>query len=107
MTDDRYRRGLLALSVALLGIALAGCAAGPPLLPIGTADERWQFNGFSVVPPAGPDWHWVGREGQNRTKFFNATRKGKESAQESRVREIITAMLRELSTAEDDRRTKL
>jgi GTPase Era involved in 16S rRNA processing len=37
------------------------------------------------------------------TKFFNAIRKGKDSPQEPRTREIITAMLRDLSTAEDDR----
>jgi len=61
--------------------------------------EIQRKRGFTESLP--PDDHKV------LTKFFNATRKGKESPQEPRVREVITAMLRDLSTAEDDRRTQL
>jgi len=60
---------------------------------------RHKRRGFTESLPA--------EDHKTLTKFFNATRKGKESPQEPQAREIITAMLRELSTAEDDRRIQL
>lgn len=54
-------------------VFVAGCAASPPQIPISDPDERLLFNGFSVLPPDGPGWNWVGRPGQEKSRFFNVT----------------------------------
>lgn len=63
----------LLVSILFPLAVLSGCASSPPLLPITNVDERIQFNGFSVLPPNGSNWNWVGREGQNKSEFFNTT----------------------------------
>ncbi len=70
----RCRRLIQARFVLLCAaVAIGGCASQPPLLPVADSHERWVFNGFSILPPAGTGWNWVGRKGQDRTRFFNAT----------------------------------
>ncbi len=60
------------ITVVVIG-AVVGCASVPPLIPITDPEQRQQFNGFSVLPPRGKDWNWVGRDGQDTSHFFNAT----------------------------------
>ena len=43
------------------------------MLPISEPGKRWQFNGFSIIPPTSNGWEWVGSEGQPIETFFNAT----------------------------------
>ena len=57
----------------LILVSLAGCATQQPLIPITDSDERIYFRGFSVLPPSGSKWNWVGTEDQNKSGFFNAT----------------------------------
>ncbi len=59
--------------IIFLSLVVAGCATSPPLMPITDPDKRIQFNGFSVLPPKGEGWHWVGREGQDKSMFFNTS----------------------------------
>lgn len=61
------------LSLLLFPVFLAGCATSPPLIPIDDANERLVFNGFSVLPPAGTGWNWVGRSGQDKSRFYDTT----------------------------------
>ena len=57
----------------LLSIAVvSSCATSIPQLPITDPDERIQFNGFSLLPPKGHGWNWVGRKEQDKSEFFNA-----------------------------------
>jgi len=59
--------------IVLLSVFVAGCATHPPFVPVSDSDQRVQYNGFSVLPPKGDGWHWVGREGQDKSTFFNTT----------------------------------
>ena len=70
-TMNKFRVAVIAPIILL--IIMAGCASQPPLLPITNPEQRYEFNGFSVLPPKGTGWNWVGREGQNKRDFFNTT----------------------------------
>lgn len=61
------------LRVFLLTALLGGCASQPPQVPITDSTERLVFNGFSVLPPEGENWNWVGRPGQDKSSFYNTT----------------------------------
>ena len=60
-------------SVRLLSVLMNGCASQPPQIPVNNPDERFVFNGFTVLPPEGLGWSWVGRPGQDKSSFFNTT----------------------------------
>ena len=60
------------ITVGVIG-AVVGCASIPPLIPITDPEQRRQFNGFSVLPPKGKNWNWVGRDGQDTSHFYNST----------------------------------
>jgi hypothetical protein len=64
----------MSVLVLIFSAALVNaCAASPPLVPIDPTGERWQFNGFSIIPPGEAGWSWVGREEQERAGLFNTT----------------------------------
>ena len=61
------------LPILATALLVAGCATTIPQLPITDPDERIQFNGFSLLPPKGTGWKWIGRKGQDKSAFFNTT----------------------------------
>jgi hypothetical protein len=63
---------LCVLATAAL-LTVAGCAFGPPLVPVRNSDERLHFNGFSLLPPSGASWHWVGTDQQDKGRLFSTT----------------------------------
>ena len=70
MRRDTLRfRGLPSTIVFLIAFGVQGCASTPPTVLVTEPDQRLQFNGFSVLPPDGERWHWVGRESQDTTRL--------------------------------------
>jgi hypothetical protein len=59
--------------ITVLLIVLVGCASSPPLVPVTNSNDRLQFNGFSLLPPQGAGWNWVGREDQDKIKIYDTT----------------------------------
>lgn len=53
--------------------AVGGCATTPSLVPVSEPDTRVGYNGFSLLPPSGSGWSWVGRAEQDRSRFFETT----------------------------------
>jgi hypothetical protein len=46
----------LFILLAVTTVALAGCAMPPGPRPLTDSGKRVESNGFSVMPPQGPDW---------------------------------------------------
>jgi hypothetical protein len=55
--------GYSGLTILLVLGLVTGCASGPSLVPVEDSETRLEFDGFSVLPPTGRNWQWVGRAG--------------------------------------------
>jgi hypothetical protein len=42
-------------------------------VPVRNSDDRLHFNGFSVLPPSGVNWHWVGTDERDKSRLFSTT----------------------------------
>ncbi len=86
-------------------VVLSGCASHPPLMPITDSNERITFKGFSVLPPSGKDWNWVGRENQDKSSFSNTTFfKGKGLRTTIAIAEILNASNKNFESIDDVRK---
>lgn len=53
-------RSMPKVRILMVGLVLAGCAAG--LVPVRDATQRFELRGVSVLPPRGDGWYVVERD---------------------------------------------
>ena len=63
-----YRSWRNVFKVTGAAVLFAACASPAPITPVSDSSQRYQFRGFSVLPPEGYGWHLLSPSGPEVTQ---------------------------------------